>query len=41
MMDEWQYHQDGRDRAVRDGCSGCLGLLIIVLSFLAASCAFF
>ncbi len=39
MMDEWQYHQDGRDRAAEQGCRGCLGLAVLVLAVIAAACA--
>lgn len=37
--DEWQYHQDGRDRTVEQGCAGCLGLAVLVFAMLIAACS--
>lgn len=37
-MDEWQYHQDGRDRAADTGAIGCLSVLCFLIALMLVSC---
>ena len=30
MASEWEYHQDGRDRAATLGCAGIVAIAIVV-----------
>lgn len=39
MGEDWQYHQDGRDRAAERGCIGCLGFAVLVFCVLIAACS--
>lgn len=39
MASEWEYHQDGRDRAATLGCAGIVAIAIIVALFVVAAAA--
>ena len=36
MGSEWEYHQDGRDRATTLGCAGIIGIAIVIAALLVA-----
>ena len=39
MASEWEYHQDGRDRAATLGCAGIVAIAIVVALFVVAAAA--